>query len=474
MTESGPTTTRRADPEPLDLLVERRGELAVVVVRGKAVPVEGALPGERVKVAIEKRGRGRLAARVLGILERSKDRVAPRCSHFGVCGGCDWQHLAYEAQLEWKRALVEDAIGGGVTVSPTLPCPRPYGYRNKMEFSFGARRWLSDEEVRGGAEIDRGFALGLFVPGRYDRVLDLHECHLQSDESARLLNRVREVAKAHALPPWDGQKSEGYLRHLAIRQSRRGVAGPETMINLVTATRDRTRLAPIETLLREEFPFVTTFVNTIHSGVAQTTVGQECDVIFGAGVIHDRIGDLIFEIAPTAFFQTNTEQAERLYGLAAEFAGLRADDLLFDLFCGVGTISLFVAPRVRKVVGLELVADAVANAARNAAANRIAGVEFAAGDLLTTLPRALAAHGRPDVVILDPPRAGVHPKSLRAILELGADRVVYVSCNPKSLGADLALLRRDYRIEEIRPVDMFPQTTHVETVVKLRRSPPAV
>lgn len=456
-------------PDPI-LLVERRGFNAVVVVRGKAVPVDGALPGERVKVAIEKRGRGKLAARVLEIVEPSQERVAPRCRHFGVCGGCDWQHLRYEAQLEWKRAIVAEALGGS-DVSPTLPCVREYGYRNKMEFSFGAQRWLTDEEVRGGGEIDRGFALGLFVPGRYDRVLDLHECHLQSEESARLVNRVREVARAHALAPWDGRAHVGYLRHLAIRTSRRGLAGPETMVNLVTSTRDAERLAPITALLREEFPSVSTFVNTIHAGVAQTTLGQSCDVIFGPGVVHDQIGDLVFEIAPTAFFQTNTEQAERLYTIAADFAAIDTNDLVFDLFCGVGTISLFVARRARKVVGLELVADAVANARKNAAMNSIANAFFDSGDLLDSLPRAIAEHGRPKVVILDPPRAGIHPKALRAILELGAERLVYVSCNPKTLGADLAMLRRGYRIETVKPVDMFPQTTHVETVVSLRREP---
>lgn len=448
--------------------VERDGVVAAIQVRGRTVPIEGALPGERVRVTIAKHGRGKLVAKVVEIVERSPDRVIPRCAHFGVCGGCDWQDLGYEAQLQWKRDFVARAVGN-TDVRPTVPCAREYEYRNKMEFSFGTQRWLTDEEVRSGAEIDRGFALGLFVPGRFDRVLDLRECHLQSQHSSRLVNRVREVARENSIPAWDARSHQGYLRHLAIREPRRGLGGPEIMVNLVTSRRDETALSPFTKLLRAEFPAVATFVNTIHGGVAQTTVGQECDVVFGAGVVHDHLGDLRFEIAPTAFFQTNTEQAERLYSIVAEFAAITPSDRVFDLFCGVGTISLYVARRAGQVVGVELSAESIKNAEANARNNAIENVVFETGDLLEALPRAVARHGRPDVVILDPPRAGVHPKALRAILELGAPRVVYVSCNPKTLGNDLAVLRRDYRIDAIQPVDMFPQTTHVETVVALTK-----
>lgn len=448
--------------------VVQEGDVAAIHHRGRTIPIEGALPGERVRATIEKRGRGKFAAKVIEIVERSPDRVSPRCAHFGVCGGCDWQDLEYAAQLRWKLDLVAQAVDDP-GVRPTVPCAREYEYRNKMEFSFGTQRWLTDEEVRSGAEIDRGFALGLFVPGRFDRVLDLRECHLQSQHSARLVNRVREVARENSIPAWDARSHEGYLRHLAIREPRRGLGGPEIMVNLVTSRRDATSLAPFTQLLRAEFPAVATFVNTIHGGVAQTTVGQECDVVFGTGVVHDHLGDLRFEIAPTAFFQTNTEQAERLYSIIAEFAALSPTDRVFDLFCGVGTISLFVARRVQQVVGVELSPESIKNAEANARSNAIDNVVFETGDLLDSLPRAVARHGRPDVVILDPPRAGVHPKALRAIAELGAPRVVYVSCNPKTLGNDLAVLRRHYRIEAIQPVDMFPQTTHVECVVALTK-----
>jgi 23S rRNA (uracil1939-C5)-methyltransferase len=467
---NGPEKSRAeriADPE-FEALVLRSGADAVALERGREIVVDGALPGERVKARIVGRTKRGKLARVVEVLAPSPDRVTPRCAHFGVCGGCDWQHLAYAAQLEWKREIVAAALGDCV-VQPTLACPREYHYRNKMEFSFGAQRWLTDDEVASENEIDRGFALGLFVPGRYDRVLDLTECHLQSDWSARLVNRVRDVAKSRAMPPWDGRSHTGYLRHLAIRQPRRGRTGPEIMVNLVTSTRDEAHLTAFTNLLRDEFPEVATFVNTLNHGVAQTAVGQSCDVIFGPGVVHDHIGDLCFEIAPASFFQVNTEQAARLYALAADFARIESTDLVYDLFCGVGTISLFVARRAARVVGIELAPDSVANARRNATLNAIENAAFEVGDLATALPLALAKYGRPDVVIVDPPRAGVHPKALRHILEIGAQRVVYVSCNPKTLAADIGLLRRDYDVTAVQPVDMFPQTTHVECVVGLQR-----
>lgn len=450
--------------DEVEVTVERAGARAIAREGAKRIEIDGALPGERARVRIVSRIKGGFEATTAEILAASPDRVTPRCGHFGVCGGCDWQHLAYEAQLEWKRASVCDALKRD-DVLPTLPCEKPFEYRNKMEFSFGATRWLTADEMARAEPIDRSFGLGLFVPGRYDRILDLSECHLQSQDSARLMNRVRDVAKAHGFTAWNAKTHQGDLRHLGIREpaDRSGA-----LVNLVTSHHSPTLLEPFAAMLRAEFPHVITFVNTVNSGLAQVAYGEATHVVFGDGVIHDSLGDLVFEIGPQSFFQTNTKQAQRLYEVAALHAELRPGDFLLDLFCGVGTISLFVARSVKRVVGVELSAGAIENAKRNAARNRIENAVFEVGDLATALPGALERHGRPDVVIVDPPRAGVHPRAIAQLVALRVPRLVYVSCNPKTLGTDLAALATAYRVESVQPVDLFPQTTHIECVASLR------
>jgi 23S rRNA (uracil1939-C5)-methyltransferase len=450
--------------EIVELSTIAEGSRAGAYVGAKFVAIEGAIPGERVSARILRKVKGGFEAKVVAILERSPDRVTPPCPYFGACGGCHWQHVSYDAQLRWKRGVVAQALDT-TGVLETLGCDRPFYYRNKMEFSFGANRWLTEAEIGSGEEFDKGFALGLFAPGRFDRVLDLETCFLQSERSAALVNRVRDVAKVRELPPWNARSHEGYLRHLAIREPRHDAS---RMVNLVTSRRDSEAIAAFATMLRDEFPEISTFVNTIHSGVAQVSIGEATDVVFGSGKVRDRIGDLRFEIGPQSFFQTNTEQAEKLYARAAEYADLQATDVVFDLFCGVGSIALYVARRVARVVGMELHEGAVENARRNAAWNDIENVVFECGDLTNLLPSAASRHGAPDVVIVDPPRAGIHKKALAALIELRAPRLVYVSCNPKTLASDVKELMRVYRVEAIQPVDLFPQTTHVECVVSLR------
>lgn len=396
------------------------------------------------------------------------ETAVARCRHFGDCGGCAWQDVPYARQLERKRAIVAKALGRD-DVRPTLGCDAPYGYRNKMEFSFGDRRWLTPAEIASGAEVDRGFALGLFVKRRFDRVLDLQECHLPPPVASRIVNAIRDLARARGWKPWNARAHSGELRHLSIRASARC---PEVLVDLVTFDSNPARNAEVEALLRAEFPEVTTLVNTVHSGRAQTAHGERTDVVFGSGTLKDRLFDLTFEIGPKSFFQVNTAQAERLYALAIEAAGLRKDDLVFDLYCGVGTIALSLARHVRKVVGVELDANAIASAQRNASANGITNAEFEAGDLATALPGMVERHGSPRVVLVDPPRAGMHPKALRALIALAPQRLVYVSCNPKTLATDLQALADRYEIESVQPVDMFPQTEHVESVTAMRRNAP--
>lgn len=458
----------------LDLAIEKFADRGKSLARhdGYVVFVAGAVPGDRVRARLVKRRKTFGEARLMEVLEASPLRTEPRCEYFWDCGGCKWQHVAYDAQLEAKRQSVEDALRhlGGfreVAVPAPLGAERTYFYRNKMEFSFAAHRWLTDWEIASGDDFDRDFALGLHVPGRFDKVLDLKACYLQSEWSVRLVNATRAFAKAQGWAPWDVHAHTGYLRHLVIRTPEHV---PEKMVNLVTNGRDDERMAAYAAFLRAEFPEVTTLTNTINTGVAQTAFGEEIVTVFGPGVVHDRIGGHTFEIAPNAFFQTNTRQAERLYEVARDFAEFKPDDLVYDLYCGAGTISLFVAPHVREVVGVELVEEAVANARANAEKNGVGNCTFVAGDMLRLFtPAFVEAHGRPDVLIVDPPRAGLHPKVVEQIARLRPERFVYVSCNPQTQARDLALLGGGYRIEAVQPVDLFPHTHHIENVIGLRR-----
>ncbi len=442
-------------------------------VDGYVVFVMGAVPGDRVRARILKRKRRHAEARILEVLAPSPLRTTPRCRYFGACGGCKWQHVEYAAQLDAKRQSVEGALvhaGGfaGVTVQPTIGSEDVYFYRNKMEFSFSDQRWLTDAEIASGETFERDFALGLHAPGSFAKVLDLHECHLQSELSVRVVNRMRALARAEGWTPWSTRAHTGWLRHLVIRH---GTHTGDTLVNLVTNGADADRIGLIADVLRADCPEVTTFVNTIHTGLGQTALGERTDTVYGPGFITDKIGELTFEIAPQAFFQTNTKGAETLYRVARDMADLRPDDLLYDLYCGAGTISLFCAPHVRHVVGVELVPEAIDNAHANAARNGLANATFVAGDMLKLFtPDFVAEHGRPDVLIADPPRAGMHPKVVEQIGVLGPERFVYVSCNPQTQARDLALLGDAYRIERVQPVDMFPHTPHVETVVSLRRA----
>lgn len=460
--------------EEVEIEVEKFADRGKSLSRldGYVVFVAGAVPGDRVRARVFKRKKRYAEARLLEVLTPSPLRTAPRCRYFGVCGGCKWQHVAYEAQCKAKRESVRDALahaGGfeGVEVRATIGADDPYFYRNKMEFSFSAQRWLTPAEIASGEAFDRDFALGLHIPGQFSKVLDLEECHLQSPLSVRLVNAVRAFTRERGWAPWHIREHTGYLRNLVVRQ---GTHTGEVMVNLVTNGHAPARMDELAAFFQEAFPEVTTLVNTINTGVAQTAFGEAVHTVFGPGVIHDMIGPYRFEIAPDAFFQTNTKQAERLYSVVRGFAALRPDDVLYDLYCGAGTISIFLAGAVRRVVGVELVEAAVENARANAVANGASNCTFLSGDLLRVFTTDFVeAHGRPDVLVVDPPRAGMHEKVVGQIARLGPGRMVYVSCNPQTQARDLAWLRDRYTIEAVQPVDLFPHTHHIENVVQLRR-----
>lgn len=476
--------TRRTDQTPEAAILERGEHVELEIEkfadRGKSLArqngyvvfVPWAVPGDRIRARIFKTKKKYAEAQVEEVLEPSDLRTEPRCFYFGTCGGCKWQHVDYQAQLDAKTETVRNALvhtGGftGLDIQPTLGSEKVYFYRNKMEFSFSASRWLTREEIDSGEDFDTDFALGLHVPGTFDKVLDLRECHLQSPLSRDLVNSVRAFAKQHDWQPWHIRKHTGFLRHLVIRTGERT---GEVMVNLVTNGFDEDRMALLAGHLQAEFPDVTTLVNTINTSKAQTAFGEEIRTIYGPGVIHDRIGPHTFEIAANAFFQTNTAQAERLYEIARGFADLRKDDVVYDLYAGAGTISIFLAGDVNRVVGVELIEDAVENARENAAMNGVENCTFVTGDMLEVFDREFVAeHGAPDVLIVDPPRAGLHPKVAARIAEFGPERFVYVSCNPQTQARDLKVMKDAYRIEAVQPVDQFPHTHHVENVVKLAR-----
>ena len=439
---------------------------------GRPVFVPATAPGDRVRARVRKTKRKTVEADLVEIVQKGLARTDPKCPKARDCGGCSLQHVDYSEQLRAKERTVVRAIERiaqlpGTLVRPIVACETPYYYRNKMEFSFSSKRWLTASEIASDKDFRRDWALGLHAPGFFDKVIDLDACYLQSELSSTIVNGVRTLAERHEWPAWDIKNHQGLLRHLFIRH---GTHTGQTMVNLVASRRDEQAMALLSDYL-QSLGDVTTALWTIHDGPAQVAFGSASEVLFGEGVIQDRIGSLTFEIAPQAFFQTNTRQAQELYAIASEKAQITQDDLVYDLYCGAGTISLYLAPQARHVVGVELVPEAIQNARRNAQLNDIANVTFEQGDMLKVIkPEFVEKHGAPSVVIVDPPRAGIHPKVLHMLNEIETvERLVYVSCNPQTLAQDLVTLGERYTVDEITPVDMFPQTFHIEAVARLTR-----
>jgi 23S rRNA (uracil1939-C5)-methyltransferase len=440
-------------------------------VDGYVVFVDGAVPGDRVRAYVHNTKSNYAEAKLDTLLAPSDLRVEPRCRYAEACGGCTWQHVAYEAQLDMKQQSVREAFEhhsgfADVEVRPTIGAETPFFYRNRMDFDFSADRWLTRDEIDTGTDFDTDFALGLHVPGNFFKVLDLQECHLHSELSARLVNGIRDFVKEQGWAPWDIRNHEGFLRHLVLRTGERT---GDCMVNLVTHGAPEDRLSAFADFLHSDFPEVTTYVHTNHTGKSQNPEGEE-QVVFGPGVLYDEIGDYRFEISPRSFFQTNTLQAERLYEVARTFAEFRPSDRLYDLYCGTGTISLFMSEHVDAVLGAELVPDAVANARSNAERNDVDNCTFVGGDLKDLFTSAFVEeHGDPDVLLVDPPRAGMHKDVVAQIADLAPERFVYISCNPQTQVRDLERLRDVYRVDAVQPVDMFPHTPHIENVVRLTR-----
>jgi 23S rRNA (uracil1939-C5)-methyltransferase len=459
----------RLDDKGLGLGVVSAGTEGECLVR-----VRGGLPGAWYGVSVVARRRRLVDAKVVEVLEASPDTAPSRCPHFGPnggpCGGCTFQHLVYEAQLAAKRQRVAEALapllGTHIAVEPVVGMAHPWHYRNKLDFTFGARRYRAEGE---DPERDATFALGLHVPGMWSKVLDVDRCAIAFEGADTLLGTVRRLSRAAGLLPWDTRQHTGLLRHVVLR---RGVRTGETMLVLVTSERAAELVDPLVQGVLAAHPELTTIVQDVNARHATIAIGQEQFVLHGPGTIDEVLLGRRFTLSPHSFFQTNTLQAERLFELLREEARLAPAGVVFDLYCGAGTIGLCLADLAGQVVGFESVGAAVADARANAARNGLAGATFVEGDVLESLAAFTAAnvHARPDVVVLDPPRAGLHRKVVPTVLALGAQRIVYVSCNPESAARDLAALTEGgYVVERVRPVDLFPHTPHIETVISLRR-----
>ncbi len=451
----------------------------VARVDGLVVFLQGGAPGDLVNARLTKIKSNFLEATVTEIVEYAPDRDKPFCIHFGLCGGCSWQHIRYEAQLQYKQQQVVDHLEriGGLqlpAISPIYPSSNTRYYRNKLDYTFSAQRWLTWDElesVRSGSMEDEP-ALGYHIPRKYDKVFDVKECHLQPEPSNAIRLAARDEAVRNSIPFFDLRKQIGFLRTLTIRTALTG----EVMVILQVTYDKMEWIERVLTRLERDFPQITSFQYVINGKKNDTFHDLEIVCWKGNPYITETMprpdgsGDLQYRVGPKSFYQTNSLQAYHLYRMAAEMASIQKDELVYDLYTGTGTIANFVADQARKVIGLEYVADAIEDAKVNSILNNVNNTDFYAGDIKNLLnDEFLLEHGRPGVVITDPPRAGMHDDVCRMLLKASPKRIVYVSCNAATQARDLKILSEQYDITAVQPVDMFPHTTHVENIVALNR-----
>ncbi len=444
-------------------------------VEGKVIFIEGAVPGDVVDVQLSKNKADWAEGHTIHIHNFSSDRVTPFCEHFGVCGGCQWQMLPYEKQLFYKQKQVTDNLTRIAKINlpeiaPIIGADITRGYRNKMEYTFATRKYIPTDEFRRmkaeGADFNnQPGAAGFHVRGFFDKVVEINTCHLQVEPTNLIRKAVAAYVVDNQLPFYNIKTHEGWIRNLLVRSSTTG----ELMVNMVIAYEEKAhRIALLDQLLKN-FPEITTLLYTINGKRNDSLHDQEPIVYHGKGYIIEKLEALQFKISPKSFFQTNTQQAEKLYAVTREFAELNGSQLVYDLYCGTGSIGLFVSKYAKKLIGVEMVADAIEDAKVNAALNGVDHAAFFAGDVIDICNDAFfEEHGKADVVITDPPRAGMHEKLVKKLLEIAAPTVVYVSCNPATQARDLALLSEKYQVTKIQPVDMFPHTLHIENVVQLK------
>jgi 23S rRNA (uracil1939-C5)-methyltransferase len=444
---------------------------ALARVDNLVVFVPMLIPGDVVDINVVRKRKKFLEGRVVRFHEYSPDRIEPRCKHFGVCGGCKWQHLPYELQLKFKEKQVRDNLTriGKIDqpeISPIIGSSDVFMYRNKLEYTFSDKRWLTQEEVNSENKFEKEGALGFHIPGLFDKVLDIEECHLQPEPSNSIRNAVREYAVKSGLEFFDLREQRGFLRTLVIRNSLEG----KVMVIVVFFHEDEEKRTGLLDYLSLKFPQITSLMYVINSKRNDSLSDQEPVLYKGDSFLTEDMDGLKFRIGPKSFYQTNTRQGLELYRLARDFAGLTGSETVYDLYTGTGTIANYVAPFAARVIGVEYIEEAVQDARINSEINGITNTSFFAGDMKNILSEAFfATNGKPDVIITDPPRAGMHEDVIKIIAMSAPEKIVYISCNPATQSRDIQLLSDDYAVAGVQPVDMFPHTHHVENIVLLKR-----
>ena len=444
---------------------------AIGHVEGKVIFVEGAVPGDIADVFITRNKKDWAEGKAINIKEFSKERVEPFCIHFGVCGGCKWQMLPYKKQLEYKQQEAADAfkrIGKLTEISmlPIIGSENTIQYRNKLEFTFSNKKFLTHgqlEELQDDAWP--GGALGYHVPRLYDKIIDIFECWLMDDVNNTIRNTLRDFSLANKYPFYDIKEHKGWLRNIIIRHCTTG----ELMVNLVFGYDDKNEREKITNHLLQQVPSITTLLYTINAKWNDSIYDLEPKTVYGKGYVIEKLGDINFKISPKSFFQTNTKQAEKLYNVVKDFAALNGNEIIYDLYCGTGSIGIFLSSSAKKIIGVDVIGDAIKDAHENAMLNNLEHASFFCGDVIEICnDEFFALHGRPDIVIVDPPRAGLHAKLVQKIIDIAPEKIIYVSCNVATQARDLQLLSEKFNVETLQPVDMFPHTHHIECVALLK------
>ena len=438
---------------------------------GKVIFIPNVVPGDVVDVQTFKKRKSFYEGKAVKFHEYSEHRVEPICEHFGVCGGCKWQNMKYSQQLYYKQNEVKNHLQriGKVALpefEPILGSEKKFFYRNKMEFSFSNSRWLTEQEIEQTETLENRNALGFHIPKMWDKILDIQKCHLQEDPSNAIRNEVRDFANIHGLTFFNPRAHEGLLRTLMLRTASTG----EIMVLIQFFENDKANRELLLDHLYEKFPQITSLQYVVNNKANDTLYDTDIKLYKGRDYILEEMEGLKFSINAKSFYQTNSDQAYELYKITRDFAGLTGDEIVYDLYTGTGTIAQFVSKKAKKVIGVESVPEAIADAKENAKRNNITNCDFFVGDMKVVFnENFIAQHGHPDVIITDPPRDGMHAAVIDQILKIAPNKIVYVSCNSATQARDLALMDETYKVTRVRPVDMFPQTHHVENVVLLEK-----
>lgn len=462
-----------------DLLIENYAAEGKSLAKqnGKVIFVENVVPGDVADVQLYKSKKDWAEGFPLTIKKFSEDRVTPFCRHFGVCGGCQWQMLPYQKQLQYKQQQVYDVLTriGKINLPampPIIGAAETTCYRNKIEYSFSAKKYIAENEFRELRKTDADITLiaqqnvaGFYAKGVFDKVVNIEKCHLQSEPTNLLRNAIADFARKNNFSFYDFKQHTGWLRNMMVRIATTG----EIMINIVIAYEEKKQMQMLFDFILNTFPEITTLLYTINGKRNDSIYDLTPQIVKGNGYITEQLEEFKFKISPKSFFQTNTKQAEKLYGVVRDFAELTGNEIVYDLYCGTGSIGIFISPLAKKVIGVEVIDDAVTDAKENAALNKILNTSFYTGDVIDVCSdEFFTTNGKPDVIIVDPPRAGLHGKLIEKLLEVEAPLIVYVSCNPATQARDLNILKEKYSAEKVQPVDMFPHTHHIENAAQLK------